>query len=357
MRAPPPLPLLAALLLVLGAASAASAPLPERWPEPAAVAGLAGAPVAFPSLSPFALADLDRPERVEATTAQATLFLPPQASAARPVPAVVMLHGSGGVLAARELTYGRQLAAMGVAALVVDAFGARRDKATAFLERLIAITETMLLADAYAALAYLAARPEIDAGRIVLIGFSYGGMAATYALYEQVAARLAPTGLRFAGHVAFYAPCIVRFADSRTTGAPLLMLSGAEDAIVDPARCAEVADELRAGGSAVESIVYAGAYHQWDGGFAGPRQIGRNLAGCRLRVGTDGVARDRRTFLPMVDGFTRKLILGLCAGREGYLIGRDDAVRARSNADLARFLNAVFARDAAAAGGPAPAGG
>jgi len=43
---------------------------------------------------------------------------------------VVLLHGSGGVLASRELTYAPQLARMGVAALVVDSFGARRDRGT-----------------------------------------------------------------------------------------------------------------------------------------------------------------------------------------------------------------------------------
>ena len=39
--------------------------------------------------------------------------------------------------------------------------------------------------------------------------------------------------LRFAGPVAFYGPCIARFADSRTTGAPLLMVYGEKDELID----------------------------------------------------------------------------------------------------------------------------
>jgi dienelactone hydrolase len=167
-------------------------------------------------------------------------------------------------------------------------------------------------------------------------------MAALYAAQEQVARVFAPDELRFAGHAAFYAPCIAQFEEKRTTGKPVLILMGAEDEIVSHGRCESAANDLRAGGATVEMIVYPGAYHQWDGGWSGPRRIGRSLDGCRLRVERDGTVRDRNTTLPMVDSFTRKIILGLCSNSDGYLIGRDDTIRARSNADLARFLNGAL---------------
>src|SRR5207237_2220285 len=138
-----------------------------------------------------------------------------------------------------------QLARMGVAALVVDSFGARRHLGTEFIERILNITETMILADAYSGLGFLAARPEIDPRRVVLTGFSYGAMAAMYGLYAQIADKLAPAGPRFAGHVAFYGPCIARFEDNRTTAAPLLLLIGGKDEIVDQRRCAETAADIR----------------------------------------------------------------------------------------------------------------
>jgi len=264
------------------------------------------------------------------------------------VPAVVLLHGSGGILTSRELTYAPQLARMGVAALVVDSFGARRDRGTEFIERVLNITETMMLADAYSGLGFLATRPEIDPRRVVLTGFSYGAMATMYAVYAQVADKLAPRlpngeRLRFAGHVAFYGPCIARFDDSRTTGAPLLMLIGGRDAITDQGRCAEIAADLRRGGSRVDTIVYPEAVHQWDGAFA-PRLIGRNLAGCSFRVERDGTIRDTHTGLAMSGPFRRKIILGLCTlGAGPYPIGRDDRVRARASADYGHFLAGVFA--------------
>ena len=51
-----------------------------------------------------------------------------------------------------------------------------------------------------------------------LIGFSYGGMVSVYAAHEQVARAFSRPGLRFAGHAAFYAPCIAQFEDKQTTG-------------------------------------------------------------------------------------------------------------------------------------------
>ena len=319
--------------------------LTAAWPDPASLGDTPGVTVTWPSNSPFA------PEHIGAglqdnppTAARGRLYLPPGEHAFRSVPAVVLLHGSGGVLPTRELTYAPQLARMGVAALVVDSFGARRERGTDFIDRLMNITETMLLADAYSGLAFLATRPEIDPRRVVLTGYSYGAMATMYGLHAQVADKLAPGGLRFAGHVAFYGPCIARFADRRTTGAPLLMLLGGADEITDQGRCAEIAADLRAGGSRVETIVYPGALHQWDGGF-GRRSIGRNLAGCTLVVERDGTIRDLRTGLAMTGATSRKIILGLCTMlADPYPIGRDDTVRARANSDWGRFLGEVFSR-------------
>lgn len=345
-RSKPVLGLLTALAILAAPAVAAAAPdLALPWPEEAAAAGLAGERVAFDSASPFAFADASNgPESAPPTEAVGTLFLPPGASAAAPVPAVVLLHGASGVQSVREITYGRQFAARGVAALVVDVFAPRRERATGFINRLLEITEAMFLADAFAALDYLATRPEVDAGRVGLVGFSYGGMVATYAAYAQVAERFAPDGRRFAAHVAFYAPCIAEFEDNRATGAPLLMLWGGRDAIIDPERCARVARQLEAGGGKVETVAYPEAVHQWDGRFAAEREIGRNIASCHFYVERDGTVRDKGLWLPMTSVFYRKVILGLCADSEGYLIGRNDAVRALSNRAMGEFLGrALFA--------------
>ncbi len=273
------------------------------------------------------------------TEARAALFLPDGASAENPAPAVVLRNGAAGVLGSRELTYGAQFSEMGVAALVIDAFGALRDRATGCINRFLEITETMALAAAYAGLRHLDFLPEVDGDRVALMGFSYGGMSTMLGAFAQTAEALNPGGKRFAAHVSYNGPCIAQFDDIRATGAPVLLLALSEDGIVDPERCNDIVEDLREGGAEAKFVVYEGAYHQWDGSFPGPRTIGRNLAGCDLNVNAKGVVRDMLTLLPMSGPFLRKVILGVCSDSEGYLIGRDDAVR---DHDIGMFLMRAF---------------
>ncbi len=168
------------------------------WPDPDSLSQTRGERVTYPSHSPFTLWKVGKSEALDPPTdARATLFIPDGTSPESPAPAVVLLHGAAGVLGARELTYGAQFAEMGVAALVVDAFGARRDKASGFIDRLLNITETMLIADAYAGLRYLNSLREVDGSKVALMGFSYGGMSTMLAAFEQTAAALSRTAFGF----------------------------------------------------------------------------------------------------------------------------------------------------------------
>jgi dienelactone hydrolase len=333
-------PFLIGLLLAMPAAAAPRWHIVDPWPAPETAHGARVEAVSFLSSNAFTPAALLH-GKPDPAIAVATLYLPRDARPDHGTPAVVFLHGAAGMIGARSEVYGQQLAAMGIAALTIDTFGARTELATSFIGRVLHITETMFVADGYAGLHFLASRPEIDPHRVVLAGFSWGGMATIYALYAQFAGPLGK-GLRFAGHVAFYAPCIARFADSRTSGAPLLMLYGDADELIRPDRCAEIAGDLRAGGSAVENISYPGAVHQWDGAMS-RRLIGRNLSACRFKVEPDGAAWDERTYLPMTGLITRTIILALCVSSQPFPIGRDDAVRALSNRDFGTFLARVFA--------------
>ena len=331
-------PILSLLLLCL-VSPARAANLAAAWPDPDTVQDVMPVEIDLASSDPFMPSDIGR---APARRVRAMLYLPPGASAAHKVPAVVLLHGSVGNYEERGTRYGLPLAHLGVAVLVVETYASRTDLASSFIGRALHITETMFDADAYAGLAALSARSDIDAAHIALMGFSYGGMATTYALYDAIADRLAPNGRRFVAHIAYYSPCVARFADSRTTGAPLLMLYGGQDQLIHADRCAQIATDLRQGGSSVTIIDYPQAVHQWDGEMA-PRLIGRHLAACSFRVDRFGIAHDAHTGIAMSDPIMRGVVLAFCTGSNPWPIGRNDAVVAQSNRDLLRFLSAVFA--------------
>jgi dienelactone hydrolase len=137
-----------------------------------------------PTWSPPAYVDAAKFTSVEVTVGAAptalggTLTLPKTADPAAKVPAVVLIHGSG--INDRDETIGPNrpfrdiaegLATRGIAALRYD----KRTKAhpEAFGGSFTVREE--VLDDARAAVALLASRPEIDAGRIVIVGHSLGG--------------------------------------------------------------------------------------------------------------------------------------------------------------------------------------
>lgn len=320
--------------LALAAPAAADLATDGGWPRSEATATRAE----VTSASPFSLAEVA--EELPPVAASVRYYPAADASAGAPAPAVVLLHGAGGVSERREGRYAREFAAQGVAVAVVDVFGAR--DGGGFVQRLVNVTESMALADAFATKAWLAARPEVDGARIALVGFSYGAMSTTYAAYRQVAepfaARFGTTP--FAAHVAFYGPCIARFENVETTGAPVLMLWGERDEIIDGAACERTADDLRRGGSRVTVERYDAA-HRWDGAGRSWRAPA-HLADCRFTVARDGRVRDDNSFFVMDGPVGRAAMLGLCANRDGYQIAGDEAVRTRSNAAMARFLNPVL---------------
>ncbi len=198
--------LLVILLLSLRAVPAlAAVHITDPWPDPESLSDTREEAVSFPSSDPFTPADLGHGP---ARTTHATLYLPADAAPGHPVPAVVMLHGAAGLVAERGATYGPQLAAMGGGdagrghVWLAQRSGGRVYPAHAAHHR------EHVRRGCLCRLRYLATRPEIDAHHVVLTGFSYGGMATMYALYAEMADRLVPPSLRFAGHVSFYGPCI-----------------------------------------------------------------------------------------------------------------------------------------------------
>src|SRR5882762_4894369 len=162
-----------------------------------------------------------------AVTVKATLGFPEQAKDR--YPAVIVVHGLGGYRDANEGFVAAELRKAGFATLTYDSFAARGTTGAALQGSAGYLMPG--IADAYAALRLLSAEPRIDADRVAVIGFSYGGEVAHLAAFETLRSVLNPGSGRFAAHVAFYpGGNFGVFADaSAYTGSPVLMLLGGKD--------------------------------------------------------------------------------------------------------------------------------
>jgi dienelactone hydrolase len=265
------------------------------------------------------------------------------------VPAVVVPEGLGGLIDDREFRYGRFLAANGYAVLVVDSFTPRGAAPLSHPRRALAVTESMMLADAFGALRYLGSHPLVDPDRIHIFGFSYGGMISVLSAYENIRrVYMGDNGLAFAGHVSYYGCSVARVEAPQATGAPVLMMLAGLDKNVSMKRTQQIADDLRHGGSPVELVVFENIYHQWDGRDETVRYVPFNLSRCRMRLGADYKVRDERTGIAVRGRISRALVIASSVW-SGYEILRDVETRKRSD----KMLLSFFASTAAARAGAA----
>ena len=225
--------------------------------------------ISIPSVTPASLSALLHHETTPATVS-GELYLPPKASG--PLPAMVLKHGSGGLEGPTGVNirkWAETLAGWGIAAFVVDSFGPRGIKETATNQG--QLSSWADVADALAALQVLAADPRIDKNRIGIVGWSRGAGVAIDTALETVRKNVIKDDLKFALHVAFYAPADVQYRDRATDKSPIMFLHGEADNYtpIGPAR--EFSDWAQSQGNPVTFISYPKSYHDFDvqGGFSG----------------------------------------------------------------------------------------
>jgi dienelactone hydrolase len=213
----------------------------------------------------------------------------PEGESHRPYPAVVALHGCGGMfstrpsrrdaLSLRHQGMAELLVREGYVVLFPDSFRSRGQEEICTIEnRQRTIHVAARRRDAQGALAYLQTRSEVAPDRIALLGWSHGGstLLATFnARHRTVAEWKERTGAPpyFRAGVAFYPGCIesLRARDGYASAAPLTLFIAGSDDWTAPQPCIDLAGRLTAAGEPVTSTVYPDAYH----GFDGPAAQGR----------------------------------------------------------------------------------
>ena len=327
---------------------------PRREQPVAALADDATGAIRFETASPFDLdVLLDGMKGALPTTGLGYLSIPDGASAAHPVPAMVILPGSGGISPGREREYAELLARHVIASFVIEYYLPRgMTPDYPYVVRTSNVTEFDIVTDAYAALRLLSTSRRIDPARIGLMGFSYGGMAARFAMDARFREILAPDTPGFALHADFYGPCFQKLGTTRASQVPLLTLRGTDDASNDLAACAEREQELAALGVRVETRVFPGAGHAWE--VAAPRQMNDKpyLRGCELTYDEQGFPHlDGRRVTDVKSGDSRfqRIAARITSGASyeeclhyGYIAGRDEESTRRGYDALLAFLSQHF---------------
>jgi dienelactone hydrolase len=218
------------------------------------------------------------------------------------LPAVVLLHGSGGISGA-VTDWEHELNSMGVATFVVDSFTARSIFST--INDQSQLGRLAMIVDAYRALDLLAGHPRIDPARIALMGFSRGGRAALYAAVRRFQRLQGSPGREFAAYVPFYPDCTTEFqGDADVADRPVRIFHGAIDDYAPVAPCKAYVEKLKARGRDVILTEYTGAGHIFDGqALRKPVVLEKapTTRNCRLVEAQDGVIVNAATKQPFTD--------------------------------------------------------
>lgn len=338
------------LLLALGLATAAAQAQPAPQPVADFSAGPGNGSYSFASWTPRSLPELLRgPAGAPVQAVTGHLFLPPLKPGEK-VPAIVFVHGSGGVYSAMLEHWPRLFNAQGWAFLALDAFGPRGVQGTADDQSQLPVTAET--ADAFAALRLLSTHPAVDATRIAIIGASRGGITATRtAMARVLAAQQLPGGLRFAAHVPLYAGGCVGATRARVKPgvfgpAPMLWVHGDADDYTAMAPCQDYARRIGEAGTPTEFVAIPGAHHKFDADDTRRitlRQAQRTREDCPLETDVETLQVFDRVSGQRVQGEAFREALKQC-GAQGATVEGNRAAREQAGQAMLGFFRKVFAR-------------
>jgi dienelactone hydrolase len=214
-------------------------------------------------------------------------------------PAVILLHGAGGISANIDL-WSQELNSIGIATFILDSYTGRGIVSVS--ENQTQLGRTPQINDAYRALEALAKHPRIDPGRIAVMGFSRGGQAALYSSLTRFQRMHGTPGARFAAYVILYPPCNLKFIDDDQVGnQPIRIFHGTADDFVFIDACRAYVARLQQAGRNVQLTEYPDARHVFDAPYLKDRVFvprGQTTRRCVMEEGADGRIMNSETRKP-----------------------------------------------------------
>jgi dienelactone hydrolase len=255
-------------------------------------------------------------------------------------PAVVIVPGSGGVKPWMQALVAKRLNDVGIATLIIDSFTARGVKETATDQATVPMAASV--ADGIAALDALSRRPDIDAQRIGITGFSRGGAVAMFTQEKTFLSGLGLKDRQFAAHLPFYPACSTTIETPEPTAAPALYLMGEKDDYTPFTQCGPFIERLNSAGAKVQSQVVPGAHHGWVSDTLQVVYLPRvqTFGACNALIDKRGVIRERVSGATSEEGWTAfaTKVWKTC-GKYGAHFGASEPARESSLKEMVNFFS------------------
>ncbi len=188
---------------------------------------------------------------------------------AGPMPGVLISHAWGG-RSQFECDKAEKFARLGYAGFAMDVYGGARQgsgpEENSGLMQPFLDDRAMLRQRLKAGLAALCARPEVDAGKIVAVGYCFGGLCAL---------DLARAGADLKGAISYHGLFLpAQNLPNARIAAKVLALHGQEDPMVPPDQVLAFEQEMTAAGADWQVHAYGNTYHAFTNPEANDSAMG-----------------------------------------------------------------------------------
>ena len=253
------------------------------------------------------------------------------------LPAVILLHGSGGMggtgLSIDE--WSKALNDIGIATFAVDSFSGRGLVAVNANQALLG--RFAMIIDAYRALEHLAKHRQIDPTRIAVMGFSRGGTSALYSSLRRFQKLHGSEDVQFAAHIGMFGSCDVALRGDDDIAKPVLLIRGILDDWSSVVPCREYVKRLSDAGKDIRLIEYADAHHLFDSPFfREPRKLpdAQVWMNCRIVEGDNGAILNAET--TMAFSYSDACV------QKGATLAYNEEASSKARAEVRSFLSKTF---------------
>jgi dienelactone hydrolase len=225
--------------------------------------------LALAVMRPAGAASLPAPHAVEITSGttllHAQLYKP---DGNGPFPAVIALHGCGGLaghsepVQRRYRDWAQELLGDGKAVLFPDSYGSRELGPQCRVKERRVLARRERVTDIMAARQWLMQQPWVAHDRISLLGWANGASALLWAVRPQLS--LHHIGPDFRAAIAFYPDCRLSSGLGWSARVPTLVLIGGKDDVSSPPACRQMVEGAHGRSALTRIVVYPDAYHDFD---------------------------------------------------------------------------------------------
>ena len=176
------------------------------------------------------------------------------------IPAVIIMHGSGGINAANQ-SWVFDLNEAGIATFLVDSFSGRGFTSVSIEQSKLSRFAGVL--DAFKAYEVLSRHPRIDTNKIALVGTSRGGTAVIYTVMCRFQKLWAPD-FHAAATFPMYPSCFDQLEADEDITMPIHEFHGAKDDYASIEQCKAWIKRLTLAGKIATTVEYPNATHSFD---------------------------------------------------------------------------------------------